>query len=335
MKKYFFCFSLILISVFSFVSSRVYASLQNPIVTGYFVSQDGMNIAKGLDYGDGTQLPSGAIFTSSDGGATWILRTKDFDPTFIVGSKDFKNLIAFSNEAKLVLGGISSIGNYVYVSNDSGVTWKKQTGLGLNSWSGAIISGDGSQFFIVNSNSGSLYVSSDNGNTWNTYAGVSPDLRWIGGIASSFDGKKIVGIAGSKNSDINYIYNSSDGGITWTQRKAANKYDGFFDPITQDNKISAKMFDMENKNVILPVFLSTPIQVQKNTEVNNTRSISEVSKQADVNDSKNIEQSSQLKVQAIEKIHNSFSTKILYVVIIFLILIIIFLLFKKRKKDLN
>jgi photosystem II stability/assembly factor-like uncharacterized protein len=155
---------------------------------------------------DGTKLIAsdvGYIYTSTDSGVTWTLRTS------ILPYATWTSLASSDDGTKLAI--VNSNTDYVYTSTDSGVTWTQQTGSGSRSWQAIASSADGTKLAAVVYN-GNIYTSTDSGVTW-TQQTNAPVKQWRS-IASSADGTKL--IAGNDNGD--YIYTSSDSGVTWTRQ---------------------------------------------------------------------------------------------------------------------
>jgi hypothetical protein len=119
--------------------------------------------------------------------------------------------------AAVVGGGGINITGYIYISTDSGTTWKQYSS--LKSWKAITSSSDGTYLAAVPYSGSSsnvyeyIYTSSDSGLTWITQTDASSN-GWFS-IASSSDGSKIfacVGIGG-------YVWMSMDYGYTWTELK--------------------------------------------------------------------------------------------------------------------
>ncbi len=172
---------------------------------------------------DGSKLvavvnPNGYIYTSSDGGITWIPRTS-------IGVKNWSSVAASADGSKMA-AAVSS-GGYIYISNDSGVTWATSTNSGSRDWRSVTMSVDGA---VINASvyGGNIYTSTTTGSTWvpRTNAGS----RYWTYVAGSADGSKLVAVVQS-----GYLYLSTDGGLNWTQKTtlgtknwalAASSFDG-------------------------------------------------------------------------------------------------------------
>ena len=100
------------------------------------------------------------------------------------------------NGKKLVVGG-----DLVYVSTDSGVSWKPTRVSGAR----VLSSADGNKLLVADHEK--IYVSANSGTTWKT--NTAPTDLW--GIAASADLNKVVGVS----FDTEQIYTSSDSGATW------------------------------------------------------------------------------------------------------------------------
>jgi len=127
-------------------------------------------------------------------------------------------------------------GGYIYLSSDTGKTWKKIKTLGRAggsdedhegiSWEGAywkkiLFSGDSGSLIVIKEessestgNDGSfIYISEDNGKEWYKVisGGRNDDGSGWDDVICSSDGVKIAALDGQ-------VYTSSDGGVTWTER---------------------------------------------------------------------------------------------------------------------
>jgi hypothetical protein len=196
-------------------------------------SADGTKLAATADYGPGE------IFTSTDSGATWVQRDNSKDWSHVASSADGTQLVA-------------SADSLLWLSTDSGVTWKSPNGGGPDAGFVALVSAtNGVKLAALG---GQVYTSSDSGATWtahnwggrqNGYSGyalacsgdgaklvvaawgehiyTSTDFGatftahgsngYWNSVASSADGSKLVAVA-----QPGYIYTSVNGGTNWTQR---------------------------------------------------------------------------------------------------------------------
>ena len=180
---------------------RTSAGAQNwyPITS----SSDGTRLAAAVGGWDG-----GYIYTSSDSGVNWY--TND-------GSSgiNYWNSITSSSDGRKLAAGTWD--DYIYTSDDYGVTWTKRTSAGTRVWYSITSSSDGTNLAVVDQGTGSggyIYTSTDSGSTWAQRSPVTPltPRDWLF-ITSSADGTKLV--AGENDG---YIYTSTDSGSTWTQR---------------------------------------------------------------------------------------------------------------------
>ena len=162
------------------------------------VSSDGQRLA--------ATVSGGYIFTSIDGGATWVERTG-------AGSRTWKSIASSSDGARLVacLGGDS-----VYTSSDGGNSWTQRFIASAQQIERVVSSSDGLRL-AANGLEPSIYTSADGGATWTEQTpAISPGWRTL---ASSGDGLKLAAI--SAHSSSNSIYTSNDGGDSWTQHPHA------------------------------------------------------------------------------------------------------------------
>jgi photosystem II stability/assembly factor-like uncharacterized protein len=165
-------------------------------------SADGLRLAAVTapfwDPGATNYVGQGAIYRSSDAGATW---TKTTAPNTnfwqgIASSADGTKLAAVSE-------GIDGTGG-IYRSLDGGVNWERASAPSTN-WTCIAASADGVRLF-AGVGGGLIYTSSDSGATWTWTS--APTTNWVS-VACSADGEKLV--AGCYES----IYTSSDAGATW------------------------------------------------------------------------------------------------------------------------
>jgi outer membrane protein OmpA-like peptidoglycan-associated protein len=179
---------------------------------GITSSSDGMYLAA-IDNGcsDG-----GNIFTSADGGATWIDRSSQFG----MGSYSNKvwNNIVSSNDGMHLVATNTNSGNSVFFSGDGGASWSESTSLpALNSISALASNSDGSRVLALPAvndlhyGSGvahDVFLTTDFGKTWSNI-GPSVADHW-NSVATSYDGSHIV-LAASGGQ----IYLSTDFAATW------------------------------------------------------------------------------------------------------------------------
>ena len=130
--------------------------------------------------------------------------------TAISSTSDGKKVVACSNI------------DYIYTSDDYGVTWTKRISSGIRYWTDVRYSKDGTKIVAcaktastVYLGNGAIYISTDDGATWtaNTAAG---EKNWYG-VAISSDGSVIAGCVYN-----GHIYVSTDGGITWPTETSTN-----------------------------------------------------------------------------------------------------------------
>jgi hypothetical protein len=148
---------------------------------------------------DGSKLVANGdsqIFTSTDGGATWVPR-RSSTGTAVACSSDGTRIVA--------------TGGAMFTSADSGVTWLS---LGLSSVDKIASSSDGTKLVGASLN-GTLFTSGDFGATWTPR---DASRHWTA-VASSADGVKLVAVGNPEQ-----IYTSTDSGVTWTPRDSARAW---------------------------------------------------------------------------------------------------------------
>lgn len=113
---------------------------------------------------------------------------------------------------KLIVTGHTSTTSYLYISNDSGITFTAK-GSALT-YKGAACSYDFTKVFSC-AYGDKIYVSNDNGET---FTGKDSNRNWTG-IACSFDGKYLCATVDAGN-----VYISSDYGDTWASKLSAKAW---------------------------------------------------------------------------------------------------------------
>jgi photosystem II stability/assembly factor-like uncharacterized protein len=110
---------------------------------------------------------SGSIYTSADGGVTWIKRSGA--PTAywwtITSSSNGEVIYAAANAS------FTDPGDYIWRSADGGSTWTQLANAGQRVWRSIATSSDG-RLVAAGVNGGYLYVSKDRGATWEEKTGV-------------------------------------------------------------------------------------------------------------------------------------------------------------------
>jgi hypothetical protein len=190
---------------------------------------------------DGKKLAAaameGQIYISSDGGTTWTPRATAEYWHSIASSADGTTLVAVTSmfDGMTITKGLKG---FIYVSNDSGVTWTRRFTEG--DWFSVAISADGRKMVAAQylpysfkyddiERVPGIYHSTDAGVTW-TDLNVSlggkriDDNTWFS-VASSADGSKIVAVdqkyystqESSDRADAGYgaLWTSTDSGETW------------------------------------------------------------------------------------------------------------------------
>jgi len=102
---------------------------------------------------------------------------------------------------------------YVYTSQNGGQTWTSPMPSDVRNYTCAASSSDGSKL-IVGVEGGYLYTSADWGATW-TPRFTDANRNWYS-VASSADGLKLIA------ADNAGVYTSTNGGVSWTQRRTAS-----------------------------------------------------------------------------------------------------------------
>jgi hypothetical protein len=158
---------------------------------------------------DGVKLAAvtigGALFTSTNSGATWIQSTNAPTTNTSIFASGAPRIASSADGSELLA---ANYGGGIYRSLDSGATWT-QTSAPSNNWLGIVCSADGNKLTAMAQNfpPPDFYASSDGGNTWHT--NTSPYDRWAN-LACSADGNTIVASGG-----IGTFLTSTNFGNSW------------------------------------------------------------------------------------------------------------------------
>ena len=164
-------------------------------------SSDGSKLAAVA--GTDNPLSPRGIYTSADGGVTWV-KTSAL-------AIDWRDISSSSDGLKLAAVACSG---GIYVSTNRGTSWKMTSAPSPRNWGAIASSSDGLRLVASTCGDG-VYTSTNGGASWkNTsipaFDCISFNLSW-GSAASSSDGKKLV-VVGRGG-----VYNSIDGGLNWTR----------------------------------------------------------------------------------------------------------------------
>jgi len=157
---------------------------------------------------DGTKLAAavnnGNIYTSTNSGLSWTARTAS-------GSRVWNAITSSADGTKLAA---TVDGGRIYTSADSGATWTARDS--IRNWNCLTSSADGTKLAAAESFGGGIYTSSNSGVSWILQSGYEAS-SWYA-ITSSSDGTKLAIIGTSDADNFEYIYTSSDSGVTWKNR---------------------------------------------------------------------------------------------------------------------
>ncbi len=154
-----------------------------------------------------TAANNGHIYTSSDGGASFVERLQSLNRVWVG--------FAMSADGQTI-NAISKNVDYIYRSTDGGATWDANTTMPSNEWL-AIASSEDGQKVVVTSVYDYIRTSSNGGVTWVEQRSL--DRKYLSNIAMSADGRVIVGT--DSDSTDGFIYVSVNSGATWTKSKPA------------------------------------------------------------------------------------------------------------------
>ncbi len=158
---------------------------------------------------DGTQLAAaidvGVIFTSTNSGTNWNAQASS------LGSPAWASIACSADATKLV----AAVNNGpIYTSVNSGTNWTAHL---TKPWISVASSADGTHLAAV-ANNDFIYTSANSGTSWTTNSSLGA-LAWQS-IASSADGVHLVAAVNN-----GFIYTSGDSGANWTQRATSQAWD--------------------------------------------------------------------------------------------------------------
>jgi photosystem II stability/assembly factor-like uncharacterized protein len=151
---------------------------------------------------------SGYIYTSSDSGASWVLRNSSpvntaMAWTCVASSADGTKLVAVAYNG------------YIYTSSDSGASWVLRNSSPVNTaklWTCVASSASGTNL-AAGVDGGYIYTSSDSGVHWAQQTGSGDGSQRWSALASSSDGVNL--IAATTGSSSGKVYTSSNLGTNW------------------------------------------------------------------------------------------------------------------------
>lgn len=159
-----------------------------------------------------SEFGNGQVYTSSDGGVTWML--SETSPLMQWTG------LAISSDGNEVVGcGIDESGvGGLYRSTDGGQSWAATLDTPAGVWWRSVASSaDGTKLVaLVGGFLNGIYTSADGSVTWVSQPGA-PDANWAS-VASSADGMTLVAVAEKSGLGVSpggLVYLSSDGGVTW------------------------------------------------------------------------------------------------------------------------
>ncbi|HTR41027.1 MAG TPA: hypothetical protein VMH87_05380 [Pseudomonadales bacterium] len=165
----------------------------------------------------------GALFTSTNSGATWNQSTNAPTTNNIQQGFGAPRIASSADGSKLVA---TVYGGRIYQSVDAGSTWI-QTSAPSNNWVGIVSSADGNKLTALAAvfPPPNFYTSSDGGNTWQTNA--SPYDRW-GDLACSADGNTVFacGGIGTLLVSTNFCHSWTTNSLVTESQSAASSADG-------------------------------------------------------------------------------------------------------------
>jgi photosystem II stability/assembly factor-like uncharacterized protein len=165
--------------------------------------------------GGSALLPTGAIWTSSDSGATWTNQTAN------KGTQDWVSVASDSTGQKLVVAGATGI----WTSSDSGLTWTDRKVDGNeNGWVSVASDATGTNLIAVADDGGNMWRSTDSGVTWTQVSSAPTGV--LMSVASDATGTNLVAadiLVEGTNGD---VWTSKDSGATWSNMTAPSGASG-------------------------------------------------------------------------------------------------------------
>lgn len=173
-----------------------------------------------------------AIYTSTDLGETWTPRN---DEGNYVWAK-----IACSEDGTIVTA--AAYAGEIHLSNDSGVTWRIVTELGVNT-SGTAISSDGTAIIALHDHA-TAFISRDSGITWVEQTSIIPTTYYSYPIAAfSADGNKVVVVLYNTSYLLIGDYDPDTNAYVWTQIEVGSKYWQSVSCSADGTKLYAAVYD--------------------------------------------------------------------------------------------
>ena len=179
----------------------------NLLWQGIASSTDGMKLA--------AVIFDGKVYTSDTAGASWKM---SLDATTTFSDFKFASIASSATGETLIAVKDHTRNNFVFVSLDSGATWKSYP-ISVSAASAPMpsvaASANGEKVAAVVLGQ-YIYTSTDSGKTWKerpTEVGAK-GMKWLG-IASSVDGTRLVAVVNG-----GHVYTSSDSGATWIDRSS-------------------------------------------------------------------------------------------------------------------
>jgi len=143
------------------------------------------------------------IYTSDDGGITWLKRDNLESYSILLLTSSFSS----SDGVTLAVCGSEE---YFFISKDSGSTWNEYTSSLAYNWESIAGSADGIKLFMCNQD-GYINRSDDSGNSSSVDLSIDIfNFKSVLSITSSSNGTRLA-VSGN-----NLVYTSADGGSSWT-----------------------------------------------------------------------------------------------------------------------
>jgi hypothetical protein len=171
-------------------------------------------------------LGPGAIWTSTDAGATWTNQTAGVHDMVPSG---WNTVASDSTGTKLVA---ATNGGDIWTSTNGGVAWTDRTSSGpahsppnaIGGWGWASVASDSTgDRLVAVVDAGDIWTSTNAGLTWTDQmpSGPASNQVWFS-VASDSTGTNLVAVDALVTGNNGDIWTSTDGGVTWTDRTKGN-----------------------------------------------------------------------------------------------------------------
>ncbi len=177
-------------------------------------SADGTKLVAGVGKPYRSYAPFGPVYVSTNSGTTWLPSSGPIQYwCALASSADGNKVVAAALDSTNSSNG--GLIGHIYISSDSGFTWRQTTAPGSNVWSSVCSSADGRRLAASSAQEfpntfGCVFTSPDGGTTWTR--SITPNDMW-GAIISDATGTNLMLFSGANGKS----YRSADSGTGWLQ----------------------------------------------------------------------------------------------------------------------